>query len=693
MGLRSSHPNRPLTSRQILAAALGCLFAPFWLANASAQSQTLPKSVRQIFSRRCVSCHNDQKLSGGLSLTSVQGFRHGGENGEIVDRDNVNDSYLLTLIGGPDPDMPKTGKPLAEKEVTEIRQWLADGAPWSALEILRPMQAIDKNWWSLRPIERPTIPSMDPGGANRFSNPIDAFVRKKLGEFGLSPAPLAGRGTLIRRLYFDLIGLPPSPDEIRRFVADDREEAYDELVDRLLSSPRYGERWARYWLDVVHYADTHGYDKDKPRENAWPYRDFVIRSFNQDRRWDEFIRMQIAGDALYPEAPDGIIGLGFLAAGPWDLIGHEELPETKIDGQIARHLDRDDMVRTAVQSFCSVTVGCAQCHDHKFDPISQRNYYQLQAVFAAVDRADCPYYDDPELNRRLRELTTKKIDRQTRLNKLESAMAERGGAALTELQKRADRLKQSSGRNPTESFGYHSELSPSEDAVKWVQFEFDKPVRIRRIVLRPAYDDFNHIGAGFGFPRRFSMTIGNSPDASDSEVLLDHSTSDFDNPGLQPLTVEGADRAVRVLRISANKLSRRTENDFNFALAEVELYDESGSNIAAESTITAFDSIEAPPRWQSSNLVDGQFPQPESAEAQQAANELQEFRLAQLDDNERQAWTTCHEELAEIDRQLAELPSPQQVYVAAVHTGTGNFSGTGSHGGRPGSFISSIGAT
>jgi len=256
-----------------------------------------------------------------------------------------------------------------------------------------------ETWWSLRPLARSTIPLIAASDAN-VRNPIDAFILARLRAEGLELSPEADRRTLARRLYFDLTGLPPSFEEVEQFVQDPDPAAYESLVQRLLRSPRYGERWARHWLDVAHYGDTHGYDKDQPRPHAWPYRDYVIRALNADKPYSQFVQEQIAGDALYPGTADGLEALGFIAAGPWDFIGHAELPESKIDGQIARHLDRDDMVATTLSTFNSLTVHCAQCHNHKFDPIPSEDYYSLQAVFAAVDRTNVDYYRDPELNRK-----------------------------------------------------------------------------------------------------------------------------------------------------------------------------------------------------------------------------------------------------------------------------------------------------
>jgi uncharacterized protein DUF1553/uncharacterized protein DUF1549 len=221
-----------------------------------------------------------------------------------------------------------------------------------------------------------------------------------LAEVGLKPSPEADRRTLIRRLSYDLLGLPPEPHDVDAFIRDRHPLAYERLVDRLLASPHYGERWARHWMDVVHYGETHGYDKDKPRPNAWPYRDYLIRAFNEDRPYRQFVEEQLAGDVLEPDSRDGIEATGFIAAGPWDFIGHAEVPETKIDGRVARNLDRDDMVTTTLNTFCSLTVQCARCHNHKFDPVTQEHYYSLQAVFAALDRADRAYDIDPAVARR-----------------------------------------------------------------------------------------------------------------------------------------------------------------------------------------------------------------------------------------------------------------------------------------------------
>ncbi len=262
-----------------------------------------------------------------------------------------------------------------------------------------------RDWWSLRPLGRPAVPTVPPALAGWCRTPIDRFIAAKLVEKGLHPSPEADRRTLIRRLSFDLIGLPPTPAEIAAFLADRSPDAYERLVDRLLDSPHYGERWARHWMDVVHFAETHGHDQDRIRPNAWPYRDYLIASFNGDTPYARFVQEQVAADAIFPDEPARVVALGMIAAGPWDESSLRDIRDDSIDRQIGFYIDRDDMVATVMSTFVSATVHCARCHDHKFDPISQEDYYSLQAVFAGVDKAERPYDPDPAIARQRRALS------------------------------------------------------------------------------------------------------------------------------------------------------------------------------------------------------------------------------------------------------------------------------------------------
>jgi hypothetical protein len=281
--------------------------------------------VAPLLERKCFSCHNPQERKGDFSLET---WADVAGSGYVVAGD-ADSSYLLEVItpqDGKRPDMPKDKSPLSNEEVALLREWVETGAAWPDGYKLQEELVTDRDWWSWQPLNRPQPPQLAAREKAWVRTPIDAFIRAKLREHGLSPSPEADRRTLVRRVYFDLTGLPPTPEEVESFLIDPDPLAYEKLVDRLLDSPRYGERWARHWLDVVHYGDSHGYDKDKPRLNAWPYRDYVIRAFNADKPYSRFVEEQIAGDVLWPDTVDGVVATGFIAAGPWDFIGHAEVP-------------------------------------------------------------------------------------------------------------------------------------------------------------------------------------------------------------------------------------------------------------------------------------------------------------------------------------------------------------------------------
>jgi hypothetical protein len=277
----------------------------------------------------------------------------------------------------------------------------------SAASATKSRPVADEKWWSLRPLVRPSVPEIKSQISDlkfQIRNPIDNFVVHKLSQLNLIPSPPADRRTLIRRVSFDLLGLPPPPEEVDEFVADPREDAYELLVDRLLASPHFGERWARHWMDVVHYAESHGHDQDRPRPTAWPYRDYLIRAFNDDKPYLQFVAEQVAGDVLVSDDPQGVVATGFLATGPFDESSLQSIQDDTDDRRIAQYLDRDDMVTTVMSTFVSTTVHCARCHDHFFDPITQSDYYALQAVFAGVDKGERTYDADPEVGRRRHSL-------------------------------------------------------------------------------------------------------------------------------------------------------------------------------------------------------------------------------------------------------------------------------------------------
>lgn len=370
--------------------------------------------IRPLFERTCLGCHGPKKQASGLRLDVRKSALSGGDSGEpAIVPGNSTESLLVRYVAAKDglrmPPEDSKIAPWTAEQITLVIAWIDSGAKWP--DELAGTATQDSALWSLAPLETKPIPR-SPDDAPT-ANPIDAFIRAKLREQKLTPTPMAKPRDLIRRLSYDLTGLPPTFAEVQAFEADCQKRghqvAYNELVERLLASPRYGEHWARHWLDVVHYADTHGLDHDHARPNAWPYRDYVIQSFNADKPYAQFVQEQIAGDVLYPQDPEATIGLGFLAAGPWDDTLMVVVREDTIDHLMGQVLDRDDMVSTVMSTFQGLTVHCARCHNHKFDPISQREYYSLQAVFAGIDRADRTLADaDPAVRERRIALAAEK---------------------------------------------------------------------------------------------------------------------------------------------------------------------------------------------------------------------------------------------------------------------------------------------
>ena len=338
--------------------------------------------IRPLLRERCTECHGANKQKAELRLDAKVFALRGGDSGAIIVPGKSGESLLWQRVSSTNDDerMPPTGKPLSAKQLAAVKAWIEAGAVWPESDADRAA-ARDKrrDHWAWQPIKAVTPPT--------GSHPIDAFLNAKLAANGLAMSPEADRRTLVRRLSFDLLGLPPTPEAVESFVNDRDPQAYEKLVDQLLDSPHFGERWARHWLDIAHYADTHGFERDQRRDNAWRYRDWVIRALNSDKPYDDFLRDQIAGDVLRPDDPEAVIATGFLAAGPWDFVGQAETPSPVLK-RLARADDLDDMVTQVMTAACGVTINCARCHDHKLDPILQREYYSLWAVFAGVKRGE-----------------------------------------------------------------------------------------------------------------------------------------------------------------------------------------------------------------------------------------------------------------------------------------------------------------
>ncbi len=647
----------------------------------TASTKIFSEQVAPILERHCVRCHSDEEHKGALSLSTEQSLRKGGESGAAMLPKSAEDSLLIQYIEGDKPEMPKNAPPLSNQEILQLRNWINAGAEWPAGVTLKNKQFENQPWWSFEPLSRPAVPHGLVTVGER--SPIDSYIRAKLAEKHLSQSKPADKRTLIRRLSFDLHGLPPDPTEIDEFVADSDPTSYERLVDRLLASPRYGERWARHWLDVVHYGDTHGYDKDKLRPNAWPYRDYVIRSLNEDKPYDRFILEQLAGDVLWPETVDGIVGTGFIAAGPWDFIGHAEVPESKTDGKIARNLDRDDMVTTTMNTFCSLTVQCARCHNHKFDPVTQTDYYRLQAVFAALDRADRMFDPDPKVSHQRQQWLAEQKQLKADEQRLAAEVTRLCGNDLKELDQRIASAQQAVAGQRRPEYGYHSGIEPTADKTKWVQIDLGREVQIAKLAYVGCWDDFNGIGDGFGFPVRFKIEASNDETFStNSAMLVDRTSANVPNPGTALQQADVSNVTARYVRFTATRLAPR-QNDFIMALAELSVFDADGKNVAAGAAVSALDSIEAPIRWSKKNLVDGVYTGQTAMDINQLRDQRSALITKSVPQSVRDEIQRTATAINDLTHRLATLPAPQYIYAGIVYTGGGTFSGTGPTGGKP----------
>lgn len=339
------------------------------------------RTVAGLLARRCLDCHNSTDRKGGLDLSQKSAAAKGGESGRAIVAGNVGQSLLWQRID--DNEMPPE-KPLSDKEKTILKTWIVAGAHWGTERIDRFRFTSDSragyDWWALQPVVRPELPKA--GNQDWSKHPIDQFVLARLEEKKLSPSSPADRRTLIRRLSIGLLGLPPSPEQVSTFVNDESPNAYKQLVERLLQSPHYGERWARHWLDIARFGESQGFERDKIRLNSWRYRDWVIQALNDDMPYDEFARMQLAGDVLKPGDASATIATGFLVAGAYDEVGNSQ--QSAAMKAVVRQDELEDIVSAVGQTFLGLTIHCARCHDHKFDPVTQKEYYQLASALGGV---------------------------------------------------------------------------------------------------------------------------------------------------------------------------------------------------------------------------------------------------------------------------------------------------------------------
>lgn len=342
----------------------------------------LSQTAREILKQNCFSCHSGEKPMGGLRLTSREDMIKGGASGSALSLQKPEESLLLKAVRFQGRQMPPSGK-LSFQQIEALSRWVRLGAPMTASKASDtppsgppPVNAETKRFWSFQRVKVPTVPLVK--NRSWVRSPIDAFILNGLENSGLTPNAPASRATLIRRAYYDLTGLPPSPEAVRAFLADTSPKAWEKVIDRLLGSPQYGEKWGRHWLDLVHFAETNSYERDGPKANAWRYRDYVIQSFNADKPYNQFVLEQLAGDEMPNRTHEQLIATGYYRLGIWD--------DEPVDRLQALYDDMDDVLSTTAQVYLGLTVNCARCHDHKIDPIPQKDYYRMLSFFAGVNR-------------------------------------------------------------------------------------------------------------------------------------------------------------------------------------------------------------------------------------------------------------------------------------------------------------------
>lgn len=336
--------------------------------------------IKPLLAAKCFDCHGPDTQEHHLRLDRRAAMLRGGDSGEpAIVPGNSEMSHLIALVSGTEAGKlmpPDEADRLTTEETALLRNWIDEGAKWPGPDGVDDDGPQQTDHWSFQSVSDARPPKID---SDWIENGVDAFILQKLEDHRLTPNPEASRAELIRRIYLDMLGLPPTPEAVQAFAADQNTKAYEHLVEEVLASPQYGERWARYWLDLVRFAETNGFETNRERPNAWPYRDYVIRSLNEDKPYDQFLKEQIAGDAIgAPEAT------AYLVAGPYDLVKSPDVNLTLMQ----RQNELDDMINTTGTAFMGLTLGCARCHNHKFDPIRQTDYYSLQAIFAGIRHGD-----------------------------------------------------------------------------------------------------------------------------------------------------------------------------------------------------------------------------------------------------------------------------------------------------------------
>jgi mono/diheme cytochrome c family protein len=601
-------------------------------------SAELARAATELIAKRCVSCHNPSTTSGGLNLTSFEAALKGGYEGPAIvpGRPDKSPFYQRVAAG----EMPM-GSPLPGSQRELLRKWVEAGAPWKTAAVdAAPAKRPDRSWWSLQPLAVKQAPDA-PGIPEAWkASPIDRFLYVAMAEKGLSPSSPADRRTLIRRVTFDLTGLPPTPEEIAAFVADTSEDAWERLIDRLLASPAYGERWGRHWLDVIRFGESHGYEQNHLRERAWPFRDWVIRSFNEDKPFDRMVIEQLAGDQVGKGDPAVEAATGFLVAGPHDTVGIQN-----IEGQRQQRAnDMDDIIAATGAGFLGLTVGCARCHDHKFDPIPQADYYRLRAVFEGVQHLERPLATAAEIRAHEEQRQPLEAERE----RLEAEIAAIEKQAQPEVEARREAIL-AGYRPPVDPRGVEEAFAPVE--AQFVRMTIrastrNHPPALDEIeVWTPGPEPKNVALAAHGAraAAHSSRQADGDPSIYAADLLIDGDYSKFwfsGEAGTGEVTIDFG-RPERIARIV---WSRDRRGGFQ---------DRFLSNVPTEYVFEV--SIDGR-QWQAVASSEGRLPLEETAR-----NRL--LLEAVLDEAARARWRDATRELEEVRKRLAALPKLATAYI------------------------------
>ncbi len=610
--------------------AIACLILT--CAVPAAAQVDFDRQLKPVFEAKCLRCHNPNISKSELSLADLSKLTSG-ENAILVPGEPAQ-SLLLTAVtpesAGERPYMPEDGEPLTADEVQLLRQWITEGAKWPEGLVLREASKSDKSWWAYQKLKTPELKS------------IDAYVDRKLAAVGLKRNERADRRTLIRRATYDLIGLPPTPEEVDAFVQDESPDAFAKVVDRLLASPHYGERWGRHWLDVVRFGESNGFERNFLITNLWPFRDYVIKSINDDKPFDQFIREHIAGDIIGKGDPDVAIGSAFLVAGPYDDVGNQDAAAA---AQI-RANTLDEIINATSSAFLGMTVGCARCHDHKFDPILQRDYYQLYATFAGVRHGAATIETSEQAtsrNKNLKPLNAQKALLDKQIADVDAAVLARANAKIAEYQARWTRSK-------VDRTGTEDKFKPV--VAKFVRFTSeagDANPRDRNFNL----DEFEVWSSGAN-PRNVALSANGGKATGRARRI-----EDFDGAYSPELVIDGKSGA-RFLSISPTltiELAQRTKIDrvvFSSARGE-RIPQHSLFRFVADYRIEVSTDGKA---WQ--EVASGRNRKPVNN-----GHRRHRFLTQEITPDERKQQAKLRRELNKVKTEIAKHPAPAPVWIGS----------------------------